>query len=263
MRKRKIFLAFLFVGGLSLNIGCASSLEKELPQLIIGCDNYRPYNYTDEDGEAAGIDVELAKEACSRMGYEPVFAQIEWNERDELLASGEIDCIWSCYSMNEDEAYAWVGPYMYSRQVIVVLEDSPAYTMHDLDGKSIGVRSGSKAEDILLNDVDTEKPATKWIYSLNDVNELMIALRNNYVDAVAGYSATITELLTNMGIPYRFLDQDLERAELGIAFSKDSDEVLRNQLKETLEKMQQDGTTESILKSYGLRADKALGEKGT
>lgn len=162
--------------------------------------------------------------------------------------------------MNEDENYAWVGPYMYSRQVIVVLEDSPAYTMHDLDGKNIAVRSGSKAENIFFNAVDTEKPETKWIYSLNDVNEIVIALRNNYVDAVAGYSATITALLTSADVPYRFLDKDLERAELGIAFAKDSDEELRNQLEETLEEMRQDGTTEAILKSYGLNVDKALGE---
>ena len=58
-------------------VGCASKTDNELPKLVIGCDNCRPYNYTDEDGNPAGMDVDLAKEACRRMGYEPVFEQIE------------------------------------------------------------------------------------------------------------------------------------------------------------------------------------------
>ena len=46
-------------------------------QIIIGGDNYPPFNYTDENGNPAGIDVELAKEAFHRMGYKPVFVNID------------------------------------------------------------------------------------------------------------------------------------------------------------------------------------------
>ena len=52
--------------------------ERELPELIIGSDDYEPYNYQDEDGKPAGIDVEIAVEACRRMGYAPVFKKIPW-----------------------------------------------------------------------------------------------------------------------------------------------------------------------------------------
>lgn len=41
--------------------------------LVIGSDNYEPYNYIDESGENVGIDVDIAKEACRRMGITPVF----------------------------------------------------------------------------------------------------------------------------------------------------------------------------------------------
>ena len=46
------------------------------PKLIIGSDNYEPYNYISETGGFTGVDVEIAREALSRMGYEPVFKQI-------------------------------------------------------------------------------------------------------------------------------------------------------------------------------------------
>ena len=36
--------------------------EAGLPEIVIGSDNYPPYNYVDTDGNATGIDVELATE---------------------------------------------------------------------------------------------------------------------------------------------------------------------------------------------------------
>ena len=261
MKKRNLVLLSILIGGMLLNTGCSEENTEPLPQLLIGCDNYRPYNYADEDGEQAGIDVDLAKEACQRMGYEPVFLQIEWDERDNCLNNGEVDCIWSCYSMDQDGDYEWVGPYMYSRQVAVVLEDSPIYKLSDLDGKSVAVRVGSPAEDIFLNRADSNAPQVENVYSLNDIDAVVTALRNDYVDAGAGYSATLTELLNSIDISYRFLDEDLSRAELGIAFSKNSDPALRKRLSDVLEEMRLDGTTRRILENYGLNADKALGEK--
>lgn len=41
----------------------------------------------------AGIDVEIAAEACRRIGYEPVFREIALDERFARLAAGEVDCL--------------------------------------------------------------------------------------------------------------------------------------------------------------------------
>ena len=62
MKKR--LLSLVLCVGLVLGLaGCGSSpaaAEDTLPQIIIGSDDYKPYNYVDEDGNAAGIDVELS-----------------------------------------------------------------------------------------------------------------------------------------------------------------------------------------------------------
>ena len=52
-----------------------------------------------EDGVPTGIDVELATEAFKRMGYQVEVVQINWEEKKELVESGEIDCIMGCFSM--------------------------------------------------------------------------------------------------------------------------------------------------------------------
>ena len=264
MRKiRIISIVLSFICIMGLLTGCAEERNEKLPKLVIGCDDYEPYNYTDEDGEPVGLDVDLAKEACSRMGengYEPVFKKIDWNERDTILQNGEADCLWSCYSMDgQEDKYAWVGPYMHTRQVAAVLEDSQIYSLDDLEGKKVAVRVGSKAEAIFLDHTDADIPHVKNVYSLNSPAEVATALRNDYVDAAAGYAATLRETLQSDGVRFRFLDNDLSKASFGIAFALNSDRELKNELSDALDDMLSDGTVKRILEEYGVDTDKALG----
>ena len=74
--------------------------EAGLPEIVIGSDNYPPYNYVDTDGNATGIDVELATEAFKRMGYKARFIYIDWEDKKNLLADRTIDCAWGSFSMD-------------------------------------------------------------------------------------------------------------------------------------------------------------------
>ena len=77
---------------------------------------------------------------------------IDWEKNKELLESGKIDCIMACFSMEGRlNDYKWAGPYIASRQVIAVNNDSDIYTLDDLKDKNIAVQSTTKPEDILLN----------------------------------------------------------------------------------------------------------------
>ena len=93
-----ILTCLLSVG---LLCGCgAQQPEPALPEIIIGSDTYPPYVYLDDNGDPTGIDVEIATEAFRRMGYQAVFTTIDWEQKKTLVDSGEIDCIWGCFSMS-------------------------------------------------------------------------------------------------------------------------------------------------------------------
>ena len=112
--------------------------EAGLPEIVIGSDNYPPYNYVDTDGNATGIDVELATEAFKRMGYKARFIYIDWEDKKNLLADRTIDCAWGSFSMDgRENEYRWAGPYMTSRQVVAVNMESDIYSLEDLEGKSV------------------------------------------------------------------------------------------------------------------------------
>ena len=84
-------LFFVIYGGSK-----SSSNRERLPILTIGSDIYEPYFYVDK--QYVGIDIDIATEACKRLGYKAVFKQIKWQTKDRLSESGEVDCLWALYN---------------------------------------------------------------------------------------------------------------------------------------------------------------------
>ena len=254
--------AFLLTCSLMLG-GCGGKKEKaadsELPEIVIGMDYFEPYSYQTSDGEYKGIDVELAQEAFQRLGYQPKFENIVWEDKDELLADRTIDCLWSSYSMNgREDKYQWAGPYLYSRQMVAVRAESEIKKVQDLKGKRVAVQATTKAEDLFLHNIDSDLPQMEQVNCFSTTNELYAALRKSYVDAIAGHEAMLNSLVQDGEGSYRMLEESVYTSKLGIAFKKGTHKKLTEELTETLKEMQGEGITEKIVIKYGLDADKIL-----
>ncbi len=79
----------------------------------------------------------LLQKLFNRMGYQVNVVQINWEKKKELVERGEIDCIMGCFSMEGRlDDYRWAGPYIASRQVVAVNENSDIYKLRDLEGKN-------------------------------------------------------------------------------------------------------------------------------
>lgn len=243
MRKFVAFVLLLFI-----LCGCAAvKKDNSNGEIVIGSDQFEPFSYID-NGEMKGIDVDIAKEALSRMGYTPVFKQIEWQKKDEYLRSGEIDCIWGCFSMDErEDLYAWVGPYLFSNQSVMVKEDSDIYSLADLKNKIVGVQATSKAEWAFENNDQLDD--IRYLYTFSTINEVFISLQRAYVDAVAGHELALRALIRGSD-DYRFLDENVLTSKLGVAFKKDYDQSFLALLANTLHEMRNDGTIKEIVDSY-------------
>lgn len=243
----------------ALLCGCVPATELAaaengaLPQFRIGIDSeYEPFSYVDENGEFAGLDVELAREAADRMGREAVFVPIKWDKKNDYLADGSIDCVWSCFSMNGRESdYDWVGPYMRSRQVVAVRAASEIQDLSDLTDKRVAVISSTKPESLLLEGGDGI-PEVKAVYCLDSMDLVFAALEEEYVDAIAGHETALSQYLDNDPDEYRLLDQELLSADVGVAFGVGLNPDIQAELTEALASMEEDGTMEAILSSYGV-----------
>lgn len=237
--------------------GCGKKAETAvsstagLPVVVVGSDNYPPFNYTGSDGKPTGIDVELATEAFRRLGYRAEFVTINWEEKKELVENGTIDCAWGSFSMNgrEDE-YTWAGPYLRSRQVVAVRTGSDIYTLKDLEDKTLVVQSTTKPESLFLNAEENGLPKLRALYSLQNRDLIYTTLIKGYADALAAHESAIRQFMKDYSVEYRILDEPLMVADLGVAFAKDRADDLPQRLTETFREMLADGTTREIVSRY-------------
>lgn len=264
IRKMKIGVIAILI--ISLLCGCNSQSSTEekslddLPVVTVGCDNYSPFSYMDANGNMTGIDVELAREAFSRMGYSPEFVFINWENKKNLLAEGTIDCIWSSFTMTDrEEEYNWAGPYMQSHQVVAVSEDSDIQTLQDLEGKIIAVQNTTKPEDIIRKH-DGTLPELRKVISVQKRDLIFILLSKGYVDALAAHDTSVDQFMKESGLKFRILEEPLQSVDLGVAFDKSDTRGLNIQLTDTLEEMQKDGTVKQIIGKYLQNAERYLEE---
>ena len=162
-----------------------------MPVIVVGSDNYPPFNYMGTDGAPTGIDVELATEAFGRLGYRAKFVTIDWEKKKELVENDTIDCIWGSFSMDgREEEYQWAGPYLHSRQVVAV-------------------RSTTKPEELFLNAEQNGLPRLRRLYSLQNRDLLYTTLLKGYADALAAHESAIRQFMKDYSVEYRILDEPL------------------------------------------------------
>ncbi len=224
------------------------------PVLKIGYDNYEPYSYYDENGQLTGIDYELAVEACERLGYTPQFTEIAWEQKNDLLASGQIDCIWSCYSMTgREDDYQWAGPYMNSYQAAVVRSDSGIEHLSELKGKRVAVEATTKSEEAWVEHAGQDVPKAASILTYSSMAETIAAVRMGYADALSGHVGPMSALVASSDGTLTLLPDAFYSTQVGVAFDKDfADQELVQRLDEVLEEMHDDGTIARVVKAYGM-----------
>ena len=204
-------------------------------EIMIGGDNYPPFNYTDENGNMAGIDVEFAREAFHRMGYKPGFVNIDWENKKNLA-----------------------GPYMLSRQVIAVNDSSKINKLSDLKNKIIAVQSTTKPEELFLKQTAPKIPKVKQVYSMENRELIYTSLSRGYVDAIAAHEISIRQYMSDFEAKYRILDEDILETGIGVAFAKNDKRGIEKELSKTLKAMVKDGSAKKILQKYVPDAEKYL-----
>lgn len=267
--KRREVLAGMLLAAASLGGLCAcqnttspsgTADTEELPELRIGVDILRPFYFIDEGGNPTGLDAEIAQEACQRAGYTPVFVDIPWDEKDDYLKSGTVDCLWNAFAADgREDKYSWTISYMESRLRIIVDAGTPDQTPKDLERSGgIALRAGSKVEEIILG---SGEPTTR-IYACGTFEMARTAFIKGYASALAANEAVLQQMLDEYPGIYRFLDGELMTVHFGVAFARYNPAQAYQPLNRALAEMKQDGSLTAIVQKY-TAADSDAEEGGT
>lgn len=254
MKKSRI-LATLLVVVMALATLCGCGGKKSGKTFIVGFDaEFPPYGYMDDNGNYVGFDLDLAEEVCKRIGYKLEKKPIDWDAKDALIDSGEIDCIWNGFTINgREDDYTWSVPYVNNSQVYVVSAKSGISTPADLSGKVIGVQKASAALDALESEDNAELMAS--FASVKQYDSYVIAfedLAGDGIDALAiDIGVAQAQISKRNAADYVILAECLSAEQYGVGFKLGNTE-LRDKVEKALFEMYKDGTVAKIAEKYGI-----------
>lgn len=217
--------------------------------LVIGLDDaFPPIGFRDEKGELTGFDVEMAKEACRRMGLTPKFQPVVWDTVIMSLNNKDIDVIWNGMTVTEKrkEQISFSNPYLRGENVFLVDEKSDILSIADLKGKTVAAQSGSQQEEVLNND-----PLSKSLRELRTYETIQAAIldmKTGRIDAV------LVDNFAGLYTAKQVLGESMKvrsiKGGYGENFSavglRKQDGTLRSRIDEVLKEMGRDGTTSKI-----------------
>lgn len=255
MKKRTV--AIMMAAMMAVGMVSAVSVQaEEKDTLIVGFDaEYPPFGYMNDEGEYVGFDLDLAQMVCDNLGWELEKKPISWDAKDMMLESGEIDCIWSGFTINgREDDYTWSEPYVNNEQVIVVAADSGITTLADLAGKNVVTQAASAALQLLTDEENTEMKALSDSFaSLDenpDYNTAFMNLESGAADAVAvDVGVAKYQIAQREEGQFVILDEVLQSEQYGIGFRK-GDEELRDTVWAEILKLYEEGKVDELVQTY-------------
>ena len=112
------------------------------------------------------------------------------------------------------------------------------------------VQSTTKPKSIFLNRTDERIPKLGNLIILGHRELIYTFLGKGYVDAVAAHEESIVQYMKDYDTSFRILEEPLMITGIGVAFAKNDDRGICEQMEQTLEEMRQDGTTLKIVGKY-------------
>ena len=190
--------------------GCNATKTEEVKQdktktLVVGLDDtFAPMGFRDDNGEIVGFDIDMAKEVTKRLGMELKFQPIDWASKELELNTGKITCIWNGLSVSpaREEAMTLSKPYLANKMIIITNQDSALNTKADLEGKKVGLQTGSTAVAALEKDPISKK-LTQVTYENNVL--ALTDLNIGRIDAVVMDEVVARYMISKSGNLYKVL----------------------------------------------------------
>ena len=184
---KTIFLGtFIFLSGISI----ASSQST----LRVAVDtSYPPFTFVDEAGILTGFDVDIANALCREIKKKCTIIPVTFEEIIPAISAGKIDFAVAGIgkTAEREKLVDFTDRYYHSHSIFISKLDEALTTIRaeNLDGKRIGVQSGTVQEDYLKEMYGTEVILKTWPH----FDQLFEALKRKeidlvFVDGLAGYA---------------------------------------------------------------------------
>lgn len=209
---------------------------------VVTSANFPPYEFH-QNGQIVGVDIDIIREVLRRNGMEMVVEDMKFDSIIVAIQTGKGDIAASGLTVTEDRQREvdFSVTYVQAKQVIIVREDSDIAAPQNLQGRKIGVQSGTTGDTFVTENIGNPQ-------RFDDASTAVAALKSGKLDAVVlDYEPARVHVARNAGL--KLLDEPLTSEEYAFAVAKGNRELLE-MINKTLQEMIADGTIENIRAKY-------------
>ena len=206
---------------------------------------FPPYEYVDENNEVAGIDADIAAAIADKLGMELEITDMAFDSLIPALQSDTIDIVLAGMTVDPERAESvnFTDSYATGVQVIIVPEGSDIASPDDLEGKNIGVQTGTTGDLYCTDDYGQE-----FVKQFDNGPLAVAALLNGQIDCVViDNEPAKNYVAANEGL--KILDTAFANEDYAAALAKEDTE-LYEQVNTAIQELKEDGTIASIIEKY-------------
>jgi polar amino acid transport system substrate-binding protein len=224
-----------------------------------------PQSFLDDNNEMVGFDIDVSRELAKRLGVEVSFETPDWQTLTGGHWQGRYDL--GVGSVTPTKARAQVidfaGIYYYSPYVYVVHKDSEAKGVKDLNGKIIGVETGTTSEDFIRRQLEIDAPGLPPVEYKLEPGEIRtfadsmlpfddLRLGNGVrLDAIIAPEQTAQNAIKN-GYPVKTIEGEYAFREPLVVIAEKGDAEWTKKIGDLIAEMKADGTLGKLTtKWYG------------
>ena len=219
---------------------------------IIAMDTvFRPFEFTDENGNFVGIDVDVLDAVAKDQGFNYAIESLGWDAAVAAVQAGQADGLIAGASITDErKASGWIFSegYYNATQTFVVPADSDIASYEDLSGKNVAVKNGTAGADF-ANSLKDEYGFTVTVFEDSPTM---------YQDVILGNSAACVEDTPIMADSIKVgnlalkIPEGMESdgAPYGFAIMNEANQELLDMFNAGLANIRENGTYDEIIAKY-------------
>ena len=224
MMKKVLALALMICMTCSI-AACGKSGGKKW---IVASDTvFRPFEFTNENGEFVGIDVDIRAAVAEDQGFEYELQSLGWDAGVAAVQSGQAHALIAGATIKQERIDAgWIfsDGYYNATQTFVLPEGSTVTSFEDLAGQNVAVKNGTAGADF-ANSLKDQYGFTVTVFEDSPTMYQDVILGNSaacvedtpiMADSIktGGLALVIPEGMESDGAPYGFAIMNADNQEL-------------------------------------------------
>jgi ABC-type amino acid transport substrate-binding protein len=229
---------------------CAATGGGSAPLRVASDLDNKPFAFVDEEGEAAGRDVQMMQAVAQRMGREIEWVPMPYEELLPAAREGKVDVVCATLGVTPERAREvdFSRPYFRTELVAVTLAGPAAPTcIADLSGRSVAAGAGTTS----ARAVSMRAPAAHLVTGSKTGSTAGDRLLSGEVVAVVMDGPAAEALIARSGGKLARLPESFGPEDYALVLPRGS--ALRERLDAALADCERDGTLARLDEEHGVR----------